>query len=68
MATPAHKGNTKTFDQLTFGEQAKSISAMINNLESAIKRHAKNLDHNPAKTKAKCVRQVHTFLGRLLEK
>ena len=66
MATPAHKGNKKTFEQLTYEEQAKSITAMINNLGNAIQRHAKDAK-NPAETKAKCVKQVHRFLGRLLD-
>ena len=63
MATPAHKGNTKRFDQLTFNDQARSITVMVNNLCNAIKRHAKERP----KAKAKCVKQVYKFLGRLLD-
>lgn len=37
----AHKDNTVTFDELTYAEQAKSINAMMRNLENAIKANAR---------------------------
>ena len=39
MKTESHQDNTKTFEQLTFAEQAKSITAMTNNLKAAVKAH-----------------------------
>lgn len=66
MAQKAHKGNTKDFPQLTFDEQARSITAMINNLSNAIEHHSQNAP-DPSTTKKKCVKQVHRLLGRLLE-
>jgi len=35
----AHKNNTKTFDELTYAEQAKSINAQIQNLKNQINAH-----------------------------
>ncbi|AGY54620.1 hypothetical protein BRDCF_p1993 [Bacteroidales bacterium CF] len=37
----AHQNNTKTFEELTFAEQAKSINAQIQNLKKAIIAHKK---------------------------
>ena len=69
MATRRHKGDTKTFAELTYEEQAKSITASINNLQNAIVHH---IQHAPARrrseTKAKCLGQVTRFLGRLVDK
>ena len=66
MATPAHKDNTKDFGQLSSAEQARSITAMINNLNNAIQHHASH-SADPVAAKRKCVKQVHRLLGRLLE-
>jgi hypothetical protein len=65
MPTPAHKGNTTNFRDLTFAEQAKSINADIVNLQRAIRHH---VQHAPSQedTKKKCVKQVYRLLGRLL--
>jgi hypothetical protein len=35
----AHQDNTKTFEELTFAEQAKSINAQIQNLKREIIAH-----------------------------
>ena len=37
-----HKNDTAEFGELTFAEQAKSISATIMNLEAAIDHHIKS--------------------------
>ena len=37
----AHQNNTKTFEELTFAEQAKSINAQIQNLKKEIIAHKK---------------------------
>ncbi len=64
MASKRHKGDTKSFDELTFAEQAKSITAMINNLEAATKHH---IDHSLKRTatRDKCILQVERLLQRM---
>jgi hypothetical protein len=37
-----HKNDTKTFNELTFEEQAKSINAQISILKKAISAHSRN--------------------------
>ena len=66
MEAPAHKDHTKQFGELSFAEQAKSITATINNLSKAINRHVQDAE-DPEETKKKCVKQVHRLLGRLLD-
>lgn len=39
-----HQGNTKEFRELSFAEQANSITATINNLQAAIEHH---VGHSP---------------------
>lgn len=64
MAIPRHKGDTKTFEDLDFSEQAKSISAQLVNLGRAIRRHAEQRGAT-SDTGAKCVEQVRRFEARL---
>lgn len=63
---PAHKGDTKRFDELSFAEQAKTITAEINNLQAAISHHIAH--SRSAATKTKCLAQVARLLARLREK
>jgi hypothetical protein len=67
MTTTRHKQQTKTFDQLTFDEQAKSINAMINNLQNAMMHHV-NHAPNKANARKKCILQTTRFLGRLINR
>lgn len=63
-----HKRHTKTFPELTFNEQAKSITAMSNNLSDAIKAHVrKSIKENrdPNKILLKCIGQLSRSLDRL---
>ena len=64
MAKKRHKGDTKTFAELTFEEQAKSITAMLNNVKNAIQHH---IDHAPdrQKTRQKCIDQAIRFSARV---
>jgi hypothetical protein len=64
MAKKRHKCDTKTFAELTFEEQARSITAMLNNVNNAIRHH---IDHAPnrAQTRQKCVGQVLRFAMRV---
>jgi hypothetical protein len=67
VASKRHKGDTKSFDELTFAEQAKSITAMINNLEAATKHH---IDHSLQRTatRDKCIAQVERLLARVRDR
>ena len=59
-----HKGDTKEFRELTFAEQAKSITATVNNLQAAIEHH---IAHSPRRQEAieKCLAQVDRLRQRL---
>jgi len=67
MANPAHKNHTKDFGNLTFAEQAKSITASINNLQNSITHHIEH-SQNPDKTRKKCLQQMNRCFGRLIER
>ena len=59
-----HKGDTKEFRELTFAEQAKSITTTINNLQAAIEHH---VEHSPRRqeTIEKCLAQVDRLRQRM---
>jgi len=62
-----HKNHTKTFSELTFQEQAKSITATINNLQRAVNYHIRNSSsHRRNQTRIKCLKQINRLIGRLL--
>ncbi len=70
MATPRHKNDTLTFEELSYAEQAKSISAQLVVLQRAIRVHARRAaeeDRNPEQTMLKCVGQVSRLLTRLTQ-
>jgi hypothetical protein len=64
MAKKRHKDDTKTFAELAFEEQAKSITAMLNNVQNAIRHH---IDHAPNRqqTRQKCIDQTIRFSARV---
>ena len=64
MGKPAHKQDTKTFPELSFADQARSINAMINNLANCMKHHSRH-SRSPVATRQKCINQVQRLLGRL---
>lgn len=64
MATPRHKNGTKTFDQLTFAEGAKSINAAVVYLERAIKSNIAG-SRNPAATRQKRIAQLQRLVNRI---
>ena len=66
MSKPRHKGDTKTFEELTYEEQAHSINATIINLHNAIKRHIKDAP-NPKKAQEKCVDQIGELFQQLIK-
>ena len=59
-----HEGDTKEFRELTFAEQARSITATIDNLQAAIEHH---IAHSPRRqeTTEKCLAQVDRLRQRL---
>jgi hypothetical protein len=59
-----HKSDTRDFRELSFGEQAKSITATINNLQAAIEHH---VEHSPSRleTVEKCLAQIERLGKRL---
>lgn len=64
MSSPRHKGDTKTFEELTFAEQAKSINASIVNLQRSIEHHISHAP-DPSETRQKCIDQINSLLNRL---
>jgi len=66
MSNPRHKDDTKTFEELTYEEQAHSINAAIINLHNAIKRHVKD-SSNPIKTLEKCIEQIGGLFQQLIK-
>lgn len=65
----SHQNNTKSFEELTFSGQAKSISAQILSLEKAIKAHerraVKEMKIGASTLKARRIVQVRRMLSRL---
>ena len=59
-----YKGHTKEFRALSFAEQAKSITATINNLQAAIEHHVDHFPRRP-ETIEKCLAQVDRLRQRL---
>jgi hypothetical protein len=62
----AHKKNTVTFAQLSYAEQAKSITAQIHSLEMAKKANIKvALSQGKASPAGKRIDQVERLVQRL---
>ncbi len=59
-----HQGDTKEFRELSFTEQAKSITATIDDLQSAIEHH---VEQSPRRldTIEKCLAQIERLGQRL---
>jgi non-homologous end joining protein Ku len=66
ITNKVHKRGTKTFAQLDFPEQAKSITALMNNLERSVRAHARFPGKDRAQVLEKCRGQIQrqlTILG-----
>ena len=64
----AHQYNSKTFEELTFAEQAKSISAQILSLEKAITAHKRRTTEegrNISEKHAQLTKQLQRMIKRL---
>lgn len=63
-----HQNRTKTFEQLTFAEQAKSINAQIVVLQRSIRAHVRRaqIENRPSlSVRAKCEAQISRLLSRV---
>ena len=63
-----HKNDTRTFEGLTFQEQARSINAQLSTLTRAVRAHVRRArqhgrDHEEAR--AKCIAQVNRLRERI---
>jgi hypothetical protein len=64
-----HQNDTKTFEQLNFAEQAKSITAQIHSLEMAIKANIKRAGEENKDSPVKIrIEQIERFVQRLKKK
>ncbi|MEI8315434.1 MAG: hypothetical protein WCG79_08295 [Verrucomicrobiota bacterium] len=64
MGRKRHKRDTQEFGEETFADQARTITATINNLQRAIQRHIAG-STNPLRTSAKCLNQLQRLISRL---
>jgi hypothetical protein len=63
-----HKDDTKTFNELTFAEQARSINAHIVQLQQSIRAHlnkAESEGRNVGRAHGKCISQLRRLLDRV---
>ena len=63
-----HQNRTKTFEQLTYSEQAKSINAQIVTLQRSIRAHIRRANEERravAVTQRKCHAQIQRLLTRI---
>ncbi|MHC1737976.1 MAG: hypothetical protein AB9882_08220 [Ignavibacteriaceae bacterium] len=64
-----HKDHTKTFEELTYNEQAKSITAQINVIVAAIRAHMRRAqteeNRDFQQTRLKCIGQLMRAVLRL---
>ncbi len=66
--TRRHQGDTKTFEELTFAEQAKAINIRVVGLERSVRAHlrrAAQQNRDVAQVRRKCINQVLRLLDRL---
>jgi hypothetical protein len=68
MIKRRHKDDTRTFAELSFSEQSKSISAQILRLQASITAHIRraseeNRDIN--RTRLVCIGQINRLITRL---
>jgi len=64
---PPSKNHTKTFDELTYEEQSKSISAKIISLGNAIKAHQRRALSEKRDSNKTLIRNIGQ-LSRLIER
>lgn len=63
-----HQRDTKTFEELTFAEQAKAINIRVVGLERSIRAHMRRADkesRNTESVRRKCIDQIQRLLARL---
>lgn len=65
---PTHSNNTKTFEELSYAEQASSISAQILSLEKAIvahERRALSENRDITELNSKTIAQIQRMIDRI---
>ena len=70
MPKKRHKRDTRTFAELTFAEQAKSISAQISRLGRSVRAHLRGAardGRDVEMVRLKCIRQAGRMLCRIAE-
>ena len=71
MTDRRHKNDTRTFEELTFQEQANSLNAQFSTLPRAIRCHvdraATSESKTPEETRAKCLAQLDRLRQRIQE-
>ena len=63
-----HQGDTKTFEELTFAEQAKSINISVVGLQRSVAAHLRRATQegrDPRDVRLKCVNQIQRLIDRL---
>ncbi len=66
--TRRHQGDTKTFGELTFAEQAKAINIRVVGLERSVRAHLRRAAQQGRDVEAvrrKCINQLRRLLNRL---
>ena len=68
MGKRRHKEDTRTFEELTFAEQAKSIQGQLMVLQRAIRAHVRRAEEEgrePDEVRITCLGQIARLMGRL---
>lgn len=68
MTEKGHCRGTRTFEELSFSDQAKSLNAQLSTLTRAVRAHVRRAndegrDHE--KTRSKCVAQINRLRERI---
>jgi hypothetical protein len=70
MTARRHRSDTRTFRELTFAGQAKSLNAQLSTLTRAVEAHVQRADQEGGRgerTRAKCVRQLDRLRARIAQ-
>lgn len=68
MTKGTHGKNDKTFEELSFSEQAKSINGQVSRLTSSVRAHLKKAEKdnkNKNEVLLKCLGQVSRIINNL---
>ena len=68
MPKGVHQNHTTEFGNLSFGDQSKSISALVMNLEKSINHHisiSKDNNRDPNEVKGNHIKHLQNLIERL---